>query len=43
MEMAQHDHKEESNLGTGLLGFGIGFVWLLIVIYVSHLMALSMH
>ena len=40
---AHHDATEESNLGTGLLGFGIGLVWLLIVIYVAHLIALAMH
>lgn len=35
--------KEESNLRIGLLGFGIGLVWLLIVIYVAHLIALGAH
>lgn len=40
---AQHDHKEESNLGTGLLGFGIALVWLAVVIYASHMIALAAH
>lgn len=40
---AEHHHKEESNLRTGLLGFGIALVWLLIVVYVAHLMALGAH
>lgn len=40
---AQHDHKEESNLRTGLVGFGIALVWLLIVVWVAHLMALGSH
>ena len=40
---AQHHDKEESNLGTGLMGFGIALLWLLVVIYVAHRMALGAH
>ncbi len=40
---AHHEHKEESNLSSGLLGFGLGLVWLLIVIYAAHLLALASH
>ena len=38
-----HPPREESDLGTGLLGMGIALVWLAIVIWVSHLMALALH